>query len=52
LCSYDFKDKIEVDVKKDIPFDKVADNPAIYFQKEDDSNIWEMKSRSPFLSID
>jgi hypothetical protein len=34
LCSPDYKDRVEVTVNDDFPFDKVCDIPGIYFERE------------------
>jgi late competence protein required for DNA uptake (superfamily II DNA/RNA helicase) len=49
LCSSDYKDKIEVVVNEDFPFDKVCDIPGIYFEWEDD--VWKMKNKNPHYQL-
>lgn len=49
LCSSDYKDRIEVAVNEDFPFDKVCDIPGIYFEWEDD--VWKMKNKNPHYQL-
>ncbi len=45
LCCSDFKEKIQISVTEDFPFDKIADLPGIFFEFED--NVWKMKIKNP-----
>jgi hypothetical protein len=49
LCSPDYKDKVEVTVNEDFPFDKVQDIPGIYFEWE--NGVWKMKNKNPNYQI-
>lgn len=44
LCSSDYKDKIEVTVSENYPFDKIRNIPGIYFELEND--VWKMKNKN------
>jgi len=49
LCSSDYKDKIEVTISEDYPFDKIQNIPGIYFELE--NNTWKMKNKNPNYKI-
>lgn len=49
LCSPDYKDKIEVIINDDFPFDKVCDIPGIYFEWVDDR--WEIRNKNPHFQL-
>jgi superfamily II DNA or RNA helicase len=43
LCSPDFKDKIEIESSEELPFEKVLNDPRVYFCK--DNSVWKMVIR-------
>lgn len=49
LCSPDYKDKIDVTVSEDFPFNQICDIPGIYFELEND--VWKMKNKNPHYHI-
>jgi superfamily II DNA or RNA helicase len=48
LCSPDFEKKIKIESSKEFPFDKVSNNPRVYFKCE--NNVWKMKVRGEVTS--
>jgi hypothetical protein len=44
LCSPDYKDKIEVSVNDDFPFNEIQDISGVYFEWEND--VWNMKNKN------
>lgn len=48
LCSPDFEEKIKIKSSQEFPFEKVSNNPRVYFKCED--NIWRMKVRGEIIS--
>ena len=51
LCSPTYKEKIKVAVTEDYPFDKVADNPGVYFVFDKQTRGWNMAVRDPSLRV-
>lgn len=49
LCSPDYKDKIEVTISDEFPFDKIADIPGIFFTWEEDT--WKMQNKNPHYQV-
>ena len=48
LCSPDFEKKIKIEASKEFPFDKVSNNPRVYFKCK--NNVWKMKVRGGVTS--